>query len=113
MRLADYFRKHGVHCNALDETRVAFDADVCAEWESGHVVVCTPYAATVCTRLIDSLVLVTDLVAQRLWDEFSTECEEIAEECEAEGYPAHGSNYDLRCDRLYEDYATAYPDVFM
>ena len=25
------------------------------------------------------------------------ECRDIAEQCEAEGYPAHGSNYDLRC----------------
>lgn len=25
------------------------------------------------------------------------ECHEIAEQCEAEGYPANGSNYDLRC----------------
>ena len=25
------------------------------------------------------------------------ECEDIAEQCEAEGYPANGSDYDLRC----------------
>lgn len=25
------------------------------------------------------------------------ECEGIAAECEAEGYPANGSNYELRC----------------
>lgn len=25
------------------------------------------------------------------------ECRDIAEQCEAEGYPAHGSCYDLRC----------------
>lgn len=33
------------------------------------------------------------------------ECEEIAEQCEAEGYPANGSNYDLRCaeTRKYYD----------
>lgn len=28
---------------------------------------------------------------------YINECEEIAEECETEGYPAHGSNYELRC----------------
>ena len=113
MRLADYFRKHGVHCNALDETRVAFDAGVCAMFESHHILVYTQDSYMVCARLSDALVLITDLVAQRLWDEFRTECEEIAEECEAEGLPANGSTYELRCDRLYEDYATAYPDVFM
>lgn len=25
------------------------------------------------------------------------ECQEIAEQCEAEGYPANGDNYELRC----------------
>ena len=28
---------------------------------------------------------------------YLNECQEIAEQCEAEGYPANGSNYDLRC----------------
>ena len=28
---------------------------------------------------------------------YQEECEEIAEQCEAEGYPANGSNYELRC----------------
>ena len=33
------------------------------------------------------------------------ECEEIAEECRDEGYPSHGSNYELRCSvaRKYYD----------
>ena len=29
--------------------------------------------------------------------QYKEECKEIAEQCEAEGYPANGSNYDLRC----------------
>lgn len=28
---------------------------------------------------------------------YLNECQEIAEQCEAEGYPANGSNYELRC----------------
>ena len=32
------------------------------------------------------------------------ECEEIAEQCEAEGYPANGSNYDLRCSEARKYY---------
>ena len=28
---------------------------------------------------------------------YQEECQEIAEQCEAEGYPANGSNYELRC----------------
>ncbi len=28
---------------------------------------------------------------------YQDECQEIAEQCEAEGYPANGSNYELRC----------------
>ena len=32
-----------------------------------------------------------------LKQQYLDECHEIAEQCEAEGYPANGSNYDLRC----------------
>ena len=28
---------------------------------------------------------------------YQDECHEIAEQCEAEGYPSNGSNYELRC----------------
>jgi len=38
----------------------------------------------------------------KLQKEFDEECEEIALECEEEGYPAHGSNYDLRVEQLME-----------
>lgn len=36
---------------------------------------------------------------------YQEECQEIAEQCEAEGYPANGSNYELRCEnaRAYYD----------
>jgi len=30
-----------------------------------------------------------------------TECDEIALECSEEGYPSHGSNYDLRADEAW------------
>ena len=43
-----------------------------------------------------------------LYDQFLSECEEIAEECEAEGYPAQGSNYDLRVEQLMQKY----PELF-
>lgn len=32
-----------------------------------------------------------------LEQQYINECQEIAEQCEAEGYPANGSNYELRC----------------
>lgn len=32
-----------------------------------------------------------------LEQQYRDECKEIAEQCEAEGYPANGSNYELRC----------------
>lgn len=40
-----------------------------------------------------------------LEEQYIKECEEIAEECEAEGYPSYGTNYDLRCSdaRRYYD----------
>lgn len=36
---------------------------------------------------------------------YQEECQEIAEQCEAEGYPSNGSNYELRCEsaRAYYD----------
>ena len=45
---------------------------------------------------------------ERLMKEFQEACEEIARECEAEGYPAYGSNYELRVEALKE----SYPELF-
>ena len=39
-----------------------------------------------------------------LEEQYAEECEKIAEMCEEEGYPAHGSNYDLRCESVREYY---------
>lgn len=35
---------------------------------------------------------------------YNKECEEIALGCEEEGYPAHGTNYELRCEAAYKWY---------
>ena len=35
---------------------------------------------------------------------YAEDCREISEQCEAEGYPSHGSIYDLRCESLGETY---------
>lgn len=40
----------------------------------------------------------------KLEADFLEECEEIALECEKEGYPANGSNYDLRCGETRKYY---------
>ena len=37
--------------------------------------------------------------AREKWRE---ECDEIAAECTREGYPAHGSNYEIRAERAWE-----------
>ena len=39
-------------------------------------------------------------------------CEDIAEQCKEEGYPSHGSNYDLRVSDLQKEYRKKYPDWF-
>ncbi len=46
----------------------------------------------------------------RLEKEYQEECDVISEECVAEGYPSHGSNYDLRCEqaRKYYDEQLSY-----
>lgn len=36
--------------------------------------------------------------------DYEKECAEIADQCEAEGYPANGDNYDLRCASAREYY---------
>lgn len=36
--------------------------------------------------------------------QYREECKEIAEQCEAEGYPANGSNYELRCAEVRKYY---------
>lgn len=45
--------------------------------------------------------------------QYREECEDIAEQCEAEGYPSNGSNYELRCEnaRAYYDEQIAYIDA--
>lgn len=43
-----------------------------------------------------------------LYNEYVEACDQIAEECEAEGYPSHGSNYELRVEALQ----ASYPELF-
>ena len=40
---------------------------------------------------------------EKLKEEFYRECDKIAEDCEAEGYPSRGSNYDLRVEQLMQN----------
>lgn len=42
----------------------------------------------------------------KLEEQFADECDEIAAQCEADGYPSYGSNYELRCAqarRFYDE----------
>ena len=39
---------------------------------------------------------------------YSEDCAEISAQCEEEGYPSHGSNYELRCENLGESYYQCY-----
>lgn len=39
-----------------------------------------------------------------LEQQYINECKEIAEQCEAEGYPANGDNYELRCAEVRKYY---------
>lgn len=40
----------------------------------------------------------------KLEEQFADECDEIAAQCEADGYPSHGSNYDLQCESARQYY---------
>lgn len=37
-----------------------------------------------------------------LYKEYKEGCEQIAADCEKEGLPSHGSNYDLRAGQLWD-----------
>ena len=39
-----------------------------------------------------------------LEQQYRDECQEIASQCKAEGYPANGSNYELRCAEVRKYY---------
>ena len=39
-----------------------------------------------------------------LYAQYMEECEDISQACIEEGYPSHGSNYELRCENLWRDY---------
>lgn len=43
-----------------------------------------------------------------VYAEYLAECEAIAEQCEEEGYPSHGNNYELRVAQLQR----YYPELF-
>lgn len=45
-----------------------------------------------------------NMTKEELMEDFKEACEEIAQECAEEGYPSHGSTYELRCSALWYDY---------
>ena len=49
-----------------------------------------------------------DLDYEKIEKEYEEECAEISAQCEEEGYPARGSNYELRCESLGERYYQYY-----
>ena len=42
---------------------------------------------------------------------YQDECQEIVEQCEAEGYPTNGSNYELRCSEARKYYNEQFADI--
>lgn len=45
---------------------------------------------------------------EQAYAEYLAECYAISAQCVEEGYPSHGSNYDLRVESIRSDY----PEVF-
>jgi len=45
---------------------------------------------------------------ENLYNQYLEECDEIAEQCEMEGKPSHGEDYDLRVEVLQ----SRYPELF-
>ena len=44
------------------------------------------------------------MTLDELWSTFDSDVHEIEEECELEGYPTHGSIFDLRYEELVKRY---------
>ena len=44
--------------------------------------------------------------------QYKAELRELEDQCEAEGYPARGSNYELRADAIRAWYSENYPEWF-
>lgn len=52
--------------------------------------------------------------AEELLELFKADCREISEDCVSEGYPSHGSNYELRCEAWWNRmYAEEYEDSLL
>lgn len=51
------------------------------------------------------------MTLEEIMDNFRRDCAEISAECVEEGYPSHGSNYDIRCESLWKDYLDWYPEL--
>ena len=45
-----------------------------------------------------------NMTLDELWSTFEDDVKEIEEECEREGYPSRGSNFDLRYEQLVKLY---------
>ena len=52
------------------------------------------------------------MTSREIMNAYYAECEDIARQCAEEGYPSHGSNYDLRTERLWDEwYAEDYENA--
>ena len=52
------------------------------------------------------------MTREEMMAEIRQELQEISEQCVREGYPSHGSNYDLRAQAVYDWYQEAYPELW-
>lgn len=117
MTLYELFSKHNMSCSEINPLTVSFCGVLTVEYDRN------PWfptrALTLSTRdhvesitLGEALRLIPQVVSDELYSRYREECTEISRECEAEGYPSHGSNYELRAEALYQDYADAFPEYF-
>lgn len=44
------------------------------------------------------------MTKKEVYNEYLEACKDIAVQCEEEGYPSHGSNYEIRCQQLWDEY---------
>ena len=54
-----------------------------------------------------------EITLENLEKMFDEDCKKISEQCVSEGYPSHGSNYDLRCESRWNTIMQTYPWLFM
>lgn len=111
MTIKDLFKKHGITLYdddtvMIDEYKITVYYDsrirsivVANDYDGLHEQCITP------SQAVDAFLNQAEMIADEC---FKRDCRQIADECAEDGYPSHGSNYDLRVESMKIFYDETY-----